>query len=267
MTTASVASTARDDRAAVDKAISLLIAFGDRASSGLGVSELARRAQLSKSTAHRVLGMLERNGVVERVGTDYRLGERLHELGRAVYAPGHEGVRDLLLPYLTDLYELTRHTCHLAVLHGTDVVYLAKLYGHNAALVPSRIGGRLPAHATAVGKVMLAYDPKAAAQTTAVPLNRFTGRTITDADALSTELDRIRRLGVAFDDEESRPGLHCVAAPVLDHTGRAVAALSIAGRRGHIDTQRLGTEVRRIAADASRAWAGRARHAVGLPRP
>ncbi|MFJ1709607.1 IclR family transcriptional regulator [Kitasatospora sp. NPDC088346] len=270
MTTASVASQARDDRAAIDKAVSLLVAFGDKASSGIGVSELARRAQLSKSTAHRVLGMLERNGVVERVGTDYRLGERLHELGRAVYAPGQERVRDLLLPYLTDLYELARHTAHLAVLHGHEVVYLAKLYGHRPAPVPSRIGGRLPAHATAVGKVMLAYDSEAAAQALAGSLRRFTDHTVTDPDELSAELDRIRLVGVAFDDEESRLGLSCVAAPVLDRTGRAVAALSVSGRRGHIDTRRLSADVRRVAVAASRTWAvGRAaQQRVGrLPRP
>ena len=86
--TTSVAEPVRDDRAAVDKAISLLVAFGDQASSGLGVTELARRAQMSKSTAYRVLGMLERNAVVERVGTGYRLGSRLHELGRAVQCAG-----------------------------------------------------------------------------------------------------------------------------------------------------------------------------------
>src|SRR5690242_17641721 len=128
--TVSVAEPVRDDRAAVDKAISLLVAFGEQASTGVGVSELARRADLSKSTAFRVLGMLERNGVVERIGTGYRLGARLHQLGQAVYSPEHERVRDLLLPFLTDLYEMTRHTVHLAALHDTDVVYLAKLYGH-----------------------------------------------------------------------------------------------------------------------------------------
>ncbi|MFF8993772.1 IclR family transcriptional regulator [Streptomyces sp. NPDC014983] len=253
MTTAA-ASAVRDDRAAVDKAISLLVAFGDRASSGVGVSELARRAQLSKSTAHRVLGVLERNGVVERVGTGYRLGERLHHLGRSVYAPGSESVRDALLPFLSDLFEATRRTVHLAVLHGTDVVYLAKLYGHHATPVPSRIGGRRPAHATAVGKVLLAYQPDVASRLADMPLQRFTDRTITDHGALAAELSRIRHEGVAYDDEESRIGLNCVAAPVLGPGGRAVAALSVSGTRARIDTRRLSPDVRRIAAEASRAW-------------
>ena len=215
--TTCVAEPVRDDRAAVDKAISLLVAFGDQASSGLGVTELARRAQMSKSTAYRVLGMLERNAVVERVGTGYRLGSRLHELGRAVYAPGHDRIRDLLLPFLTDLYEITRHTVHLATLHGTDVVYLAKLYGHRPVPAPSRIGGRLPAHCTAVGKVQLAYDYAAAAQLTG-PLRRFTVRTITDPAG-----------------------------------GRPVAAMSIAGPLGRIDTRRLSVDLRRVTAAASQA--------------
>ncbi|MER7045045.1 IclR family transcriptional regulator [Streptomyces jumonjinensis] len=252
--TATLASPARDDRAAVDKAISLLVALGDRAGGGMGVSELARRARLSKSTAFRVLGLLERNGVVERVGTDYRLGERLHHLGRSVYAPESEGVRDRLLPFLADLYEASRETVHLAVLDGSHVIYLAKLYGHRPAPVPSRIGGRLPAHATAVGKVLLAYDSDAAEQALSRPLERYTAHTIADPGDLAAELNRIRRTGVAFDHAEYQPGLACVAAPVLGRGGRAVAALSVAGRQGRIDTERLGARARLVAAEASRAW-------------
>ncbi|WP_369192213.1 IclR family transcriptional regulator [Streptomyces sp. R08] len=253
--TTSATGQARDDRAAVDKAISLLVAFGDKASVGLGVSELARRAQLSKSTAYRVLGMLERNGVVEREGTDYRLGERLHHLGRAVYAPDAENVRDFLQPYLSDLYEMTRQTVHLAVLHGTDVVYLAKLYGHRASPVPSRVGGRLPAHATAVGKLLLAYDADAAARAVGTPLRRFTDRTITDPGRLAAELRGIRRVGIAYDEQESRPGLTCVAAPVMTPGGTVLAALSVSvsGARDPAELRRLSTDVRRVAAAASQA--------------
>lgn len=255
--TATLADAVRDDRAAIDKAVSLLVALGDRSGRGAGVSELARRAQLSKSTAYRVLGMLERNGVVERQGTGYRLGERLHRLGQAVHGPEAEHVRDVLLPFLTDLYELTRETVHLAVLHDTHAAYLAKLYGHRSTAVPSRIGGRLPAHATAVGKALLAFDVDAAEEAVRRPLLRFTHRTITEPEALSAELERIRRTGVALDDEEYQQGLACVAVPVLSRSGRAVAALSVAGRRGHIDTRQVSGQVRRIAAAASQAWARR----------
>src|SRR6201987_335551 len=127
MTTTAV-EPIRDDRASIDKAFSLLSTLSEHGGCALGVSELARRTQLSKSTAFRVLGMLERNAMVERVGGKSRLGARLHELVSSVYAPGHERLRALLLPFLVDLCEVTRRTVHLASLHGSDVVYLAKLY-------------------------------------------------------------------------------------------------------------------------------------------
>jgi IclR family transcriptional regulator, KDG regulon repressor len=251
MTTTAV-EPIRDDRAAIDKAFSLLSALGEYGSWGLGVSELARRAQLSKSTAFRVLGMLERNAMVERVGTKYRLGARLHELGKSVYAPGQDRIRDLLLPFLADLYEMTRHTVHLASLHGTDVVYLAKLYGHRTVAAPSRIGARLPAHCTAVGKVLLAYDPAAATEALSTPLHRLTHHSICDADELAAELVRVRRDGVAVDHEESQPGLACVAAPVMGRYGRPLAAMSVCAPAG-IDMQPLTTSLRRVCASASQA--------------
>jgi DNA-binding IclR family transcriptional regulator len=247
-----LAEPARDDRAAIDKAFSLLVAFGEDASTGLGVSELARRTKLSKSTAFRVLGMLERNAMVERVGTNYRLGARLHDLGRAVYSPGNDRLRDMLLPYLTELFEMTRHTVHLAVLHGTDVIYLAKLYGHRTVGAPSRIGGRLPASCTGVGKVLLAYDPDAAAAVLATPLPQLTPRSITDPLSLGQELSNIRRDGVGTDNEESRLGVHCVAAPVLARSGRPIAAMSVSAGAGS-DLGALAMPLRRVCASAAHA--------------
>ncbi|MFI7636117.1 IclR family transcriptional regulator [Nonomuraea sp. NPDC049400] len=245
----------RDDRAAIDKAVSLLISFGDQAGTGLGVSELARRAELSKSTAFRVLGMLERNGVVEKVAGKYRLGQRLHELGRHVYVPDHDRIRDLLIPFLTDLYELTRETVHLAALHATDVVYLSKLYGHRQVRSPSRIGGRVPAHCTAVGKVLLAYDHDALERVLASDLRAFTPHTITDPGRLAASIAEIRRTGVAFDDEESTVGLCCVAVPVMGRGGKAVAAMSVSGPTGRLDTRAQAPALRRVSAAAALALA------------
>jgi IclR family transcriptional regulator, KDG regulon repressor len=247
----------RDDRAAVDKAMSLLLAFGEQAHSGVGVSELARRTELSKSTAFRLLGMLERNGVVERVGRQYRLGERLHQLGQDVYSPQHDRVRDAFTPFLGELYERTHQTVHLGALHGSDVVYLAKLYGHRRPPCPSRIGGRVPAHATAIGKVLLAHDPDACERVLAGELTRLTPATLTDPSELATELARVRRAGVAFDREEVQPGLHCVAAPVLSHSGRPIAAISVSVATSSALSQ-VEPVLRRVASDASRFLARQA---------
>src|SRR4029078_9170156 len=106
---------------------------------------------------------------------------------------------DLLLPFLVDLFEATRRTVHLASLHGSDVVYLAKLYGHGTAAAPSRIGSRLPAHCTAVGKVLLAYDAKAATAALATPLIGLTPRSICEPDSLAAAVPCVRRARVPAD--------------------------------------------------------------------
>lgn len=250
------AAAGRDNRAAIDKAVSLLTCFGEEGPTGVGVSELARRAELSKSTAHRVLAMLERNQMIERVGTNYRLSTRLHELGRTVYAPGQEELRDLLIPFLVDLYAATQKTVHLAGLYGTDVVYLAKLYGHRQLSTPARIGHRIPAHCTAVGKAMLAHDPDATDAAMARALRRYTNDTITEPIALATELATIRRIGIAVENGEVHRGLSCVAVPIIDSSGRPVAALSVSGPTGRLDVRSHAATLRRVASDAAQVLPG-----------
>jgi IclR family transcriptional regulator, KDG regulon repressor len=243
-------SASRDERTAVDKAVSLLLSFGQDGYDGLGVSELARRADLSKSTAFRLLGMLDRNGVVERIGSGYRLGSRLHELGQQVYAPEHDRIRELTTPFLIELYELTRQTAHLAVLHGGDVLLLGKLYGPHTVPPPSRMGGRAPAHCTATGKILLAYggDMLHADR----PLVRRTPRTIGDPVVLRRHLAAVREQGIAFDDGESRPGLRCVAAAIFASPGHPLAALSVCAPASRFDPRAHPAAVRKVAHEASR---------------
>lgn len=229
----------------------LLLAFGNEASSGIGVSELARRVNLSKSTAFRLLAMLERNGVVEKVGTQYRLGVRLHQLGRDVYSPHHDRVRDALIPFLGDLYERTHRTVHLAALHGSDVVYLAKLHGHRRQPCPSRIGGHVPAHATAVGKALLAYDTDACERAMTSDLASLTPMTLTKPSELAAELERVRRIGVAYDMEEAQPGLFCVGVPLLSIHRRPIAAFSVSVPAAAELTQ-VEPILRQVASEASR---------------
>ncbi|ALJ21781.1 IclR family transcriptional regulator [Microbacterium sp. No. 7] len=242
----------RDERTAVDKAVSVLRAFGGDAHLGLGVSELARRAGLSKSTTFRLLGMLERNGVVERAGTAYRLGRVVQELGAQASTPGQDRVRDLLTPFLADLYEATHMTVQLAVLSGSHVIYLNKLEGHQRLRTPSRIGGHMPAYCTAVGKILLSHDAEAIEATLRSPRHAWTANTIVEEEALSRELWRARRDGVAVDRGESLDTLACVAAPVLGRGGAPVAAISISGDAASFHVANYEPMLRRVCLAASR---------------
>lgn len=244
---------------AVDKALVLLEVFAGNEI--VGVSEVARRAGLSKSTAFRLLQILLRNGFVERYGNGYALGRVLFDLGARVYERYPGTLRELLMPFLTELYESTHETVHLAVLRGTEVVYLEKLYGHRRAPSPSRVGARLPAHITAVGKVLLSYAPDSVEPLRCGGLRRYTPNTVVDPGRLMAELDRARVEGVAYDEEEAAVGLRCVAAPVLSITGQPVAALSVAGASGRFEPARAEYRLRSIAGSASALIRG----ALGQP--
>jgi len=245
----------RDSRASVDKAVSVLKAFGKDAHLGVGVTELARRAQLSKSTTFRLLGMLERNGVVERAGSAYRLGRVMQELGAQASTPGQEIIRDQLTPYLADLYESTHMTVQLAMLSGPSVVYLNKLEGHQRLRTPSRIGGRMPAYCTGVGKAMLAHDSKALEETLLHPRHAWTARTIVDESALRAEIDGVRLSGVAVDAGESLATLTCIAAAIVGRDGRAIAAMSISGDAATFQPSAYEHILRTVCFSATRAIA------------
>jgi IclR family KDG regulon transcriptional repressor len=240
-----------DARAAVDKALSLLSAFRADARTGLGVSELARRANLSKSTAHRILALLERNGAVEREGVSYRLGGMITELGKLVETPQHGALRDTLTPHLADLYEITRQTVHLAALEGSDVVYLNKLQGHRTIATPARIGGTAPAYCTAEGKALLAFDSTAFDAAMSRKLIRWTSNTTSSAEEFERELNEVRRDRIAYDRGEYSAGLQCVSVPVMAAPDRPLAAFSVSFPAG-IDPSAFAPDLRRVAFSASR---------------
>ena len=165
----------------------------------LSVSELARRSGLPKSTTHRLVGELCRLGLLESTRDGIRLGFRLFELGELV--PRHRGLRDAALPFMEDLMEATHQRVHLAVLEGVEVVYVQILGSRSGMAMPSRIGGRLPAHATGVGKAILAFSPVGGHRPDGgrpAPAEPADHR---HAGALTRELATIREQGVAYDRE------------------------------------------------------------------
>jgi IclR family acetate operon transcriptional repressor len=180
-------------KSVLGRALTLLTAFrpGD---AELTLAELARRTGLPKPTAHRMLAELAEWNVVERTPHGIRLGMRLFELGQL--APLQRGLREAAAPFLSDLFEATHETVHLAVPDGLDVVYVQKLPGRHGPQISSRIGGRMPVYCTGVGKAMLAFaPPERLAAVVAAGLARRTPRTVVAPGLLAEELARIRERG------------------------------------------------------------------------
>ncbi len=218
---------ALDPASVLGKAMRVLHAF-DADDHGLGFAELQRRTGLPKATLHRIAGDLVEAGLLDRVDGAFHLGSHLFELG--MRASVERTLLEVATPFLEDLYERTHEVVHLALREGSEVVYVAKVAGHRAAKTPSRLGGRMPVNATALGKALLAHaGEEERIAVLSGPLVRRTPRTITAPGRLRQQLDKVVETGVAFEYEEGAPGLVCVAAPVLDPDDRPVAAISISG--------------------------------------
>jgi IclR family transcriptional regulator, KDG regulon repressor len=253
-----VHDTAADRQAtpSVMKALQLLDAFRG-AGPTLGVSEIARRAGVPKSTAFRLLTHLEQGGYVERSGKDYCLGRHLFELGNSVPLCRPQGLLAVAAPHLGQLFTRVQKVVHLAVLEGTEVVYLDKIHGPGTVQVDTRVGGRMPAACSSLGKAMLAWsDRPTIDRVLRAGLTRRTRYSVADPTQFLRQLSRIRADGVAFDREEVQLGLVCAAAPVLGPDGRAVAAVSVSSQALRFDPRTVVTEVRRTAAAISLAYRG-----------
>jgi DNA-binding IclR family transcriptional regulator len=237
-------------RSVASKVVSLLDAFivGDFE---LSLNELARRTGLPLSTAYRLAGELVEWGGLERAeGGGYRLGLRLLEVGSR--APRSATLNELVVPFMQDLFVATRENVHLAVLDGREALYVERVTGLQSISVKSRRWGRMPLHATGVGKVLLAYAPAAFVDVLiAEGLARYTPYTIVAPGHLRRSLAEIRRTGVGVAHEEMTLGRVSVAAPLFDVVGRVVAAMSIVVPTT-VDPQRLTAAVRTAALSASR---------------
>lgn len=219
--------------------------------SELRIAEIARRTGLAKATASRLVAELVEHGFLERSGPVVRLGLRFFEFGERAARPRE--LRQLALANMADLRNATRQTVHLAVLDGTEVVYVAKLRSPTAPPMNSRVGGRLPAHATAVGKALLAWGgPAVVDAVVAGGIPALGPRTITDEAILRAELAAVRERGVAYEREESGPGVLCAAAPINSPEGAVIAALSVTAHLGDVALVQLGMAVQTSASALSR---------------
>lgn len=212
----------------VANAIRLTKAFSENEYE-MGISALAARLGLAKSTVHRLATTLVEYDMLEqnRETGKYRLGLALFELGTLVRRK--MDVMSEAQAQIHALADLTGETVQLAILDHLSVLYIRIRESRQAVRMSTGLGSRAPAHCTSVGKVLLAYQPgDLVKQVIDNGLPRFTEHTITTPAALVEELASIRQKGYALDDEEMETGLRCVAAPIRDSSGRVTAAISVA---------------------------------------
>lgn len=216
----------------------------------LTLTGICTRTGLPKSTASRIIGDLVEYGYLERNGASISLGIRVFELGQQAARP--RALKQVAIPRMAELRRATGNTVHLAVLEEATVVYIEILHSHTSPQLPSRVGGRLPAFATGVGKALLAFSPAHVVdRAVSRGLWKIGPNTITDPEVLRTHLAEIREAGVATEVEESSAGISCVAAPIMSSLHGApigpIAAISASGWRDRLDIEHIAPIVRGVA--------------------
>jgi DNA-binding IclR family transcriptional regulator len=222
---------------------SILLQAFEAGQPDIPLRELAARIPLPKSTVHRLAEQLADLGWLERTALGYRVGMRLFEFGEL--AVRRTRLLDAALMPLQEAAAATKCVAHLAILDGTEVLCLGKV-PVRAARAPTRVGGRLPTHSTALGKALLAFS----ADEAAVPdkrLRALTSHTIVNPDRLHTVLAHTRDSGVARDEGETWIGISCIAAPIRG-AGRAIGAISVHGPSEAVDFRHNANTVQRAAA-------------------
>ena len=230
---------------------------GERAE--LSLSEIARALGSRPGSVYPIVYTLTEFGYLDRDPDTKRFRLGLKFLALANHILSSLDIRDKAKPVLRELARDLQVNAHLAVLYEGEVLYLDREEAAPSVVIPSVIGRRVPAHCTALGKALLAYEPGAVDRLVqAGELPKLTPRTITEPEALQEELGRVRRLGYAVDDEEFHLGNFCVAAPVRNYRGTVVAAISVS-----LAKSRLEAEPKEKFVEAVRAGAAAISRAMG----
>jgi DNA-binding IclR family transcriptional regulator len=225
----------------LDRAINILEFIGKQNNGEAGLPELSAAMKLHKTTTHRIAHVLESRGLLRR-GLDsnrYRLGLHLYDLG--CQALDHVNIRDEARPLMARVAFDVGETVHLALLDRAEVLYIERIEAQRSLTMGSKLGARNPVYCTSLGKAILAYlqENEVDQILAASRMEARTRNTITNVLALKRELGRIRDRGFAIDDEEIEDGVRCIAAPVLNASSRAVAAVSVSGPSSRITPDRF----------------------------
>lgn len=207
------------------RVLSVLGAF-DSAHQRLALTDIARRADLPLATAHRLVAELERWQALARCQDgSYEIGSRLWEIG--LLAPVQRDRRQLAHPQLQDVHRTTGETVHLAIRDGTSALYVERLVAKTSTPVLSRTGARLPLHATAVGKVLLAHADRDVVSAAVAQAGPVTAHTVIDPRQIEQEVAAVRRRGYARTAQEMTLGAWSLAVPLPDRAGTVIAALGV----------------------------------------
>jgi DNA-binding IclR family transcriptional regulator len=202
--------------------------------------ELVEGTGLPRPTAIRLLDVLCRTEVLRaRPDGTYSLGPRVAGWGQAFL--DSIDLPDAAEDLVEELVGISGETCYIGVLDHRSVLYIAAVHGPHAIRPAARVGSRMPLHSTGIGKVLLSpRSPEQRRQLLPEVLERRTANTITDLDELDRHLDEVRDAGYAIDEVENEDGVRCVAAPIHDHSGDVVAALSVSAPAYRFSTEDVG---------------------------
>lgn len=233
----------------------------------LSVKEISDKLGLSKSTVHGIIKTLEYRGYLEQNPDDlkYKLGLKLFELGNRVV--NNLDLGKIARPIIKELVEELMETVHLVVFERGEVIYIEKLDGPRALRIYSQVGKRAPIHCTGVGKAILAFQEEEEIERilSNTDLQSFTDYTLTDKEDIKKQLRTIQEQGYSIDDEEIELGLKCVAAPIFDHQGKVIAAISCASPKIRLSEEKLVEVIKGIklaAAKISQSMGYNAEHAL-----
>jgi DNA-binding IclR family transcriptional regulator len=237
----------------LDRALRIVDLF-DEQTTELKITDISARMGLHKSTVHALLRTLQLHGYIDQNAETgkYKLGLKLLEKGQLLLQ-GLD-IRTVARPHLSALSSRTGQTTHLVILDGKEGVYLDKVEGERAAICYSRIGRRVPLHCSAVGKVLLAFRKPGEVEELlrGYSFAAQTDATIRDKEKLLRELERVREVGYAVDDQENEPGVKCGATPVRDHLGAVAAAISISTVVSAVDDGQFHQYVELLREEADR---------------
>lgn len=234
------------------------------ASDGAVLTDLADQSGMAPSTAHRLLTALAGHGLVAHDGETgaWTIGVKAFEIGNAFLRFRKLGT--IARPFLHDLMAATGETANVGIVEDGEIIFLAQAESHAPMRAFFRPGRRGPIHASGIGKAVLStWTPEqVGALSASRPFTRFTERTRDELDGLTSDLADIRARGYSIDDEEHTLGMRCIAAPIFNEYGEAIAGISVSGPSVRLPDARLAEigPVVRDAADAlTRALGGRAR--------